>query len=209
MHAHRSAFCLHESVRHALPETDEASQVPYKGRLYVHGVSDCARLLHPQAICAGRMLPSRQRTRSAPRNSTRFAARYPARGLPCERFTAALASRNLVHHSGPGRLARPYPVEDLHLLSFASFPGALADGSFATEVAQLKCPHLPAADIEGSARYNGPRGPIICSKAETSRTNRELKLRGRLRPPFVARILSNYSARPNLLHWFSGMWSTN
>ena len=72
----------------------------------MHGVSDCARLLYPQAICAGRMLPSRQRTRSAPRNSTRFAARYPARGLPCERFTAALASRNLVHHSGPGRLAR-------------------------------------------------------------------------------------------------------
>ena len=33
------------------------------------------------------------RTRSAPRNSTRFAAQYPARGLPCERFTAALASR--------------------------------------------------------------------------------------------------------------------
>jgi hypothetical protein len=23
------------------------------------------------------------------------------------------------------------------------------------------------------------------------------------------KILSNYSARPNLLHWFSGMWSTN
>src|SRR2546430_2371033 len=52
---HRSAFCLHKPVRHALPDTDEASQVPYKGRLYVHGVSDCARLLHPQAICAGRM----------------------------------------------------------------------------------------------------------------------------------------------------------
>ena len=47
-------------------------------------------------------------------------------------FTAALASRNLVHHSGPGRLARPYPVEDLHLLSFASIPGALAVGSFAS-----------------------------------------------------------------------------
>src|SRR4249920_3285670 len=125
VHAHRSAFCLHEPVRHALPDTDEASQVPCKELLRVRKVSDCARLLHPQAICAGRMLPSRQRTRSAPRNSTRFAARYPARGLPCERFTAALASRNLVHHSGPGRLARPYPVEDLHLLSFASFPGAL------------------------------------------------------------------------------------
>jgi hypothetical protein len=32
-------------------------------------------------------------TRSAPRNSTRFAAQYPARGLPCERFTSALAGR--------------------------------------------------------------------------------------------------------------------
>jgi hypothetical protein len=58
-------------------------------------------------------------------------------------------------------------------------------GSFTTEVAQLKCPHLPAADIEGSARYNGPRGPIVGSKAETSRTNREPKLGGRLRPPFL------------------------
>lgn len=38
------------------------------------------------------------------------------------------AGENLVHHSGPGRLARPYPVEDLHLLSFASFPGALRVG---------------------------------------------------------------------------------
>jgi len=37
-------------------------------------------------------------------------------------------SRDAAHHSGPGRLARPYPVEDLHLLSFASFPGALAVG---------------------------------------------------------------------------------
>src|SRR5215467_6138936 len=32
-----------------------------------------------------------------------------------------LPSRDAVHHSGSGRLARPYLVEDLHLLSFASF----------------------------------------------------------------------------------------
>jgi len=31
-----------------------------------------------------------------------------------------LSSRTAVHHSGPGRLAKPYPVEDLHLLFFAS-----------------------------------------------------------------------------------------
>ncbi len=30
-------------------------------------------------------------------------------------------SRVPAHHSGPGRLAKPFPVEDLHLLSFASF----------------------------------------------------------------------------------------
>ena len=38
-------------------------------------------------------------------------------------------SRDAAHHSGPGRLARPFPVGDLHLPSFASFPGALCIGS--------------------------------------------------------------------------------
>src|SRR5213080_3104386 len=33
------------------------------------------------------------RTRSAPRTLTHFAAQYLARGLPCERFTSALAGR--------------------------------------------------------------------------------------------------------------------
>ena len=50
--------CLHEPVRRACPDTDEVSQVPYKGRLHVHGVSDCARLLVRKPL-AGRMLPSR------------------------------------------------------------------------------------------------------------------------------------------------------
>src|ERR1035437_11037769 len=30
-------------------------------------------------------------------------------------------SRDAAHHSGSGRLARPYPVKDFHLLCFASF----------------------------------------------------------------------------------------
>jgi hypothetical protein len=38
-------LCLHEPVRRAASDTDEASQVPRKERLHVHGVSDCARLL--------------------------------------------------------------------------------------------------------------------------------------------------------------------
>ena len=40
-------------------------------------------------------------------------------------------SRDDAHHSGPVPAARPYPVEDLQLLSFASFPGALRLGSSA------------------------------------------------------------------------------
>src|SRR6266853_6128662 len=50
-------------------------------------------VLPMQATTPWEMLPSLNGTRSAPRNSTRFAAQYSARGLPCERFTAAVASR--------------------------------------------------------------------------------------------------------------------
>jgi hypothetical protein len=38
------------------------------------------------------MLPSRIRTGSAPPNSTRFAAQYPACGLPCEPFKSSFAA---------------------------------------------------------------------------------------------------------------------
>src|SRR5882672_124476 len=55
-----------------------------------------------QADTPWEMLPSRQRTRSAPRNSTRFAAQYSARGLPCERFTAVLADRTSCITRGRG-----------------------------------------------------------------------------------------------------------
>ena len=71
----------------------EASQVPYKGRLHVHGVSDCARLLVRKPVARGGYCFPANRTASAPRNSTRFAAQYPARGHPCERFAAGLATR--------------------------------------------------------------------------------------------------------------------
>jgi hypothetical protein len=44
---------LHEPVRHAVPDAGEASQVPCKGRLHMHGVSDCARLLVAKPFAAG------------------------------------------------------------------------------------------------------------------------------------------------------------
>src|SRR5882672_1414801 len=61
-----------------------------------------------QANTPWEMLPSRQRTRSAPRNKTRFAAQYSARGLPCERFTAVLADRtSCITRGRGGRLDLP------------------------------------------------------------------------------------------------------
>ena len=116
VHAHRSAVAF-MGRSDVPPDTDEVSQVPTKGRLHVHGVFDCARLLVRKPVPRGGCCFPANCTASAPRNSTRFAAQYPARGLPCERFELALAGSPRI--TG-GRLARPYPVEDLHLLSFAS-----------------------------------------------------------------------------------------
>ena len=48
-------------------------------------------------------------------------------------------SRDAAHHSGSGRMAGPYPVGDFHLLFFASFPGALRNGSKATV---RRCPRF-------------------------------------------------------------------
>ena len=74
--------------------TDEISQVPYKGRLHVHEVSDCARSdPHLPSSRMDRCCLLFNGTRSAPRNSTRFAAQYSAHGIPCERFAAGLATR--------------------------------------------------------------------------------------------------------------------
>ena len=45
VHAHRSAFAFMNRSG-CLPDTDEISQVRYKGRLHVLGISDCARPTH-------------------------------------------------------------------------------------------------------------------------------------------------------------------
>jgi hypothetical protein len=101
--------CLHEPARLASPGTDETSHVPCKELLHVHKVSDCARFFPCKPFAVERCCLLFSRMRSAPRNWTRSAAQYLAHGLPCERFTAALASRTSVHHSGSGRLAKPSP----------------------------------------------------------------------------------------------------
>jgi hypothetical protein len=69
-------------------------------------------------------------------------------------------SRDAAHQSGSGRMASPYPVGDFHLLFFASFPGALRCGSFATE---MSCPRhvrfTPDSDrmADIAARLKGAR----------------------------------------------------
>jgi hypothetical protein len=71
-------------------------------------------------------------TRSAPRNSTRFAAQYLAHGLPCERFTAALASRTSCITRGRGGWL-DLPRGGLAPPILCQLPGALRDGSFAAD----------------------------------------------------------------------------
>ena len=90
VHAHRSAVAF-MGRSDVPPDTDEVSQVPTKGRLHVHGVFDCARPLVRKPFARGGCCFPANCTASAPRNSTRFAAQYPARGIPCERFELALA----------------------------------------------------------------------------------------------------------------------
>src|SRR5262249_46357191 len=78
------------------------------------------------------------RMRSAPRNWTRFAAQYLAHGLPCERFTAALASRTSCITRGRGgwlnlpRGGLPPPI-------LCQLPGALRYGSKGEELNLSKC----------------------------------------------------------------------
>ena len=113
-------LCLHEPARHAIPGVNEISQVPVKGLLHVHGVYDGARFGQclPVMHCHDVAFSSAERDQHlklrplSPLNTQPMVSPVNASRLP---------SRVAAHHSGPGRLAKPFPVEDLHLLSFASF----------------------------------------------------------------------------------------
>src|SRR5258706_15147081 len=103
-----------------------------------------------QANTPWEMLPSRQRTRSAPRNSTRFAAQYSARGLPCERFTAVLADRTSCITRGRGGWL-DLPRGGLAPPILCRFPGALSYGSFFDRRARspLTAAYTPIASVPG------------------------------------------------------------
>src|SRR5262249_3643891 len=92
VHARRIA-CAFPSRPGTGPGAGETSQVPRKELPHVRKVSDCARFVPSKPLRYGRCCLLFSSTRPAPRKSTRFAAQYLARGLPCERFTSALAGR--------------------------------------------------------------------------------------------------------------------
>ena len=86
---------------------------------------------------------------------------------------------------GPARLARPYAVEDLHLLSFASFPGALQQwvnvhGLSGIPSNEKDSRRSPAPCLERRERQHDSRG-ILYRWHGAWRAARDRKERGRLR----------------------------
>src|SRR5215471_14298595 len=115
------------------PDTDEISQVPTKGLHHVHMGSPTARGSSSASHLRGEDVAFRPtERRQHPRNSTRFAAPYPARGLPCERFKLSLAASPCITRGRRGWLGltswktcTSYPLPAL--------PGALSSGSLSTD----------------------------------------------------------------------------
>ena len=89
-----------------------------------------------QAITAGGCCFPANGTASAPRNSTRFAAQYPARGRPCERFKLALAGSPCITRGRGGRLGLT-PWKTFTSYPLASLLGALRIWSSRTLVTGL------------------------------------------------------------------------
>ena len=84
-----------------------------------------------------------------------------------------------MHHSGPGRLARPYPVEDSHLLFFASLSWRTQSRVKAiflpclTEAADLgfeqRAPHLAQRRLDMLLRERAAPRQAIENSAELFR----------------------------------------
>ena len=95
-------FCLHEPDRHALPVTDEASQVPCKELLHVRKVSDCARFSHPSQYAMGDVaFSSPERDRHLGIRPVSQLNTWP---VVSPVNASRRPSRDAAHHSGSGWL---------------------------------------------------------------------------------------------------------
>jgi hypothetical protein len=117
-----------------------------------HGVYDCARLLVRKPFARGGCCFPASRTASAPRNSTRFAAQYPARGRPCERFKLALAGSPCITRGRRGWLGLT-PLRTCTSYPLASLLSAPCIGSTARMPEALVTAAVPP-DVCGSLRRN-------------------------------------------------------
>src|SRR5262245_14392452 len=110
VHAHRAAvaFMGRSGVP---PDTDEVSQVPTKGRLHVHGVFDCARLLIAKPF-QREMSPSGSQGWSA---QTRNSPRHP-QGQTGP--SPALSTAILRAHNSSSLTGRDLPFDCRKLLGF-------------------------------------------------------------------------------------------
>src|ERR1700674_5834824 len=127
VHAHRSAFaCMSRS---GMPCRTRMRPPRFRAKNFSTCMgSQTARGPPTQAIARVWYCLLFPGTGSAPRNWTRFAARYPAHGLPCERFTAALADRTSCITRGRGGWL-DLPRGGLSPPILCQLPGALRVGS--------------------------------------------------------------------------------
>jgi len=111
--------CLHGPVRCFGRTRVRSPRFRAKDVFHVHGVYDSARLLVRKPLRGEDVaFSSTERDRHLGIRPV-SQLNNPAHSDPCETLRAEPRGYPS-HHSGPGRLARPYPVKDLHLLSFAS-----------------------------------------------------------------------------------------
>ena len=86
----------------------------------MHGVSDCARSVPHSPISLAWDDVAFSSTERDRHLGIRPVSQLNTQPMVYPVNASRQPSRTAAHHSGSGRLARPYPVADLHLLSFAS-----------------------------------------------------------------------------------------
>jgi hypothetical protein len=126
VHARRAASAF-PSRPGTSPGASETSQVPRKELLHVRKVSDCARFSHPSQYAMGDVaFSSAERDRHLGIRPVSQLNTWP---VVSPVNASRRPSRDAAHHSGLGRLARPFPWGTFTSYSLPALPGALSSGS--------------------------------------------------------------------------------